>query len=68
MPLTDETTGLTVDMVKAEIEQEQERSRTRLRHLRALLRCLKDEVGGQKDLPFDEAGKQDQTEDTPDGK
>ena len=42
MPLT-EKTGLSVEDIKAEIETLEKETRQRLRHLRALLRCLEDE-------------------------
>jgi len=50
MSLTSE--GLTVEKVKTQIAGIEEETRKRLRHLRALLRCLEDEREGQKELPF----------------
>lgn len=52
MPLT--TENLTVANVDAEIETTKQEFRKRLRHLRALRRCLADEAEGKQRSVFPE--------------
>lgn len=57
MPLT--TKHLTAAKVEAEIKKVNEEYRKRLRHLRALRRCLADEADGQVTLLPDEPETED---------